>query len=158
MEQYRQLSSHSNYCSFLGIFSSSFCKLQSPSPQITVFSTRCQNVMGSLHHHPAQMPVSFFADALLWFALPGVPPARFQSQKTTYLATLQKPMWVFYRQDIRQRDLRSYTLHLLEQGHFRVYFLGDFLHALVVFLDALVQRFDFFEQRFQNILQLRAQS
>jgi hypothetical protein len=44
---------------------------------------------------------------------------------------------VLYRQDIGQRDLRSYTLHLLEQGHFRVNFLGDFLHPLVVFLDAL---------------------
>jgi len=50
---------------------------------------------------------------------------------------------VFYGQDIRQRDLRSYTLHLLEQGHFRVHFLGDFLHPLVVFFNALVQRFDF---------------
>ena len=61
------------------------------------------------------------------------------------------------RQDIGQRDLRSYTLHLLEQGHFRVYFLGDFLHPFVIFLDALVQRLDFFEQRFQNIPQLCAQ-
>jgi Phage integrase family len=45
MEQYCQLSSHGNYRSFLGIFSSSLCKLQSPSPQITVFSKRPQNVM-----------------------------------------------------------------------------------------------------------------
>src|ERR1700730_16613727 len=97
------------------------------------------------------------ADALLWFALSGVPAARSQPQKTTYLATLQKPVWVFYRQHIRQRDRRSYTLHPLEQGHFLVYFLGDFLHPLVVFLDALVQRFDFFEQWLQNIPQLGAQ-
>jgi hypothetical protein len=113
--------------------------------------------MRALHHHRSQIPVSFFTDSLLWLALPGVPPARSQPQKTTYLATLQKPMWVFYGQHIRQRDLRSYTLHLLEQGHFRVHFLGDFLHPLVVFLDALVQRFDFFEQRLQNIPQLGAQ-
>jgi len=73
------------------------------------------------------------------------------AKKSTYLATLQKPVWIFYRQDIRQRDLRSYPLHLLEQGHFRVHFLGDVLHALVVFLDALVQRFDFCKQRLQNI-------
>src|ERR1700726_4731104 len=157
MQQYRQLSSHGHYSSLLGIFSSSLRKLPSPSPQITVFSERAQNVVRSLHHHRAQIPVSFFADALLWFALPGVPAARFQSQKTTYLATLQKPMWVFYRQDIRQRDLRSYTLHLLEQRHFRVHFFGDFLHPLVVFLDALIQRFDFFEQWLQNIPQLCAQ-
>ena len=38
MEQYRQLSGHRNYRSFLGIFSSSLRKLPSPSPQITVFS------------------------------------------------------------------------------------------------------------------------
>src|SRR6202051_1638488 len=113
--------------------------------------------MRSLHHHGSQIPVSFFTDSLLWLALSGVPPARFQPQKTTYLATLQKTVWVFYGQHIRQRDLRSYTLHLLEQGHFRVHFLGDFPHPRVVFLDALVQRFDFFEQRLQNIAQLRAQ-
>jgi hypothetical protein len=71
--------------------------------------------MRSLHHHRSQIPVSFFADALLWLALPGVPPPRSQPQKTTDLATLQKPVWIFYRQDIRQRDLRSYPLHLLEQ-------------------------------------------
>src|SRR5882724_2013231 len=105
----------------------------------------------------SQIPVSFFADFLLRLALSGVPPARLQPQKTTYLATLQKPVGVFYLQDIRQRDLRSYTLHLLQQGHFRVHFLGDFLHPPVVFLDALVQRFDFFEQRLQNIPQLCAQ-
>src|SRR6267378_1386708 len=78
MEQYCQLSGHGNYRSFLGIFSSSLRKLQSPSPQITVFSKRSQNVMRSLHHHRSQIPVSFFADFLLWFALPGVPPARSQ--------------------------------------------------------------------------------
>jgi hypothetical protein len=74
--------------------------------------------MRSLYHHRSQIPVFCFADFLLRLALPGVPPARFQSQKTTYLATLQKPVGIFYRQDIRQRDLRSYTLDLLEQGHF----------------------------------------
>src|SRR6266404_391807 len=89
MYQYRQLSSHGNHRSFLGIFPSSFRELQSPSPQITVFSKRPQNVMRSLHHHRSQIPVSFFADSLLWLALPGVPPARSQPQKTTYLATLQ---------------------------------------------------------------------
>src|ERR1700688_4968140 len=113
--------------------------------------------MRALYHHGSQIAVSFFTDALLWLALSGVPPARFQPQKTTDLATLQKPMWVFYGQHIGQRDLRSYTLHLLEQGHFRVHFLGDFLHPRVVFLDALVQRFDFFEQRLQNLPQLGAQ-
>src|ERR1700730_13667728 len=102
--------------------------------------------MRSLHHHGSQIAVSFFADALLWLALPGVPPPRFQPQKTTYLATLQKTVGVFYGQHIRQRDLRSYTFHLLEQGYFRVHFLGDFLHPLVVFFNALVQRFDSFSK------------
>ena len=76
MEQYRQLSSHCHYGSLLGIFSSSLRELQSPSPQITVFSKRPQNVVCSLHHHRSQIPVSFFADVLLWFAFPGVPAAR----------------------------------------------------------------------------------
>jgi hypothetical protein len=77
MEQDRQLSGHGNHRSLLGILSSSLRQLLSPSPQITVFPKWSQNVVGSLHHHGAQIPVSFFADALLWFALPGVPAARF---------------------------------------------------------------------------------
>src|ERR1700694_2033911 len=157
MQQYRQLSSHCHDRSLLGIFSSSLRKLASPSPQIAVFSKRSQNVVRSLHHHRPQIPVSFFADALLWFALPRVPAARSQPQKTAYLATLRKPIRVFDRQDIRQSDLCSHALHLLEQGHFRVHFLGDLLHPFIVFLDALVQRFDFFEQRLQNIPQFCAQ-
>src|ERR1019366_10195676 len=76
MQQYRQLSSHCHDGSLLGIFSSSLRKLPSPSPQITVFSKRSPNFAGPLHHHRAQIPVSFFADALLWFALPRVPAAR----------------------------------------------------------------------------------
>jgi hypothetical protein len=55
-------------------FSSALRKFQSPSAQITVCSKRPQYVMRSLHHHRSQIPVSFFADALLWLALPGVPP------------------------------------------------------------------------------------
>src|SRR3984957_3605374 len=76
MEQDRQLSSHGHHRSLLGIFSSSRRKFQSPSPQIAVFSKRSQNIVRSLHHHRAQIPVSFFADPLLWFALPRVPAAR----------------------------------------------------------------------------------
>src|SRR4029453_18520562 len=94
--------------SLLGIFSSSLGKLPSPSPQITVFSKRPQNVMRSLHHHRSQIPVSCSADTLLRFAHTGVPPARFQPQKTTYLATLQKPVWVFYRQDIQVPGSQEY--------------------------------------------------
>src|ERR1700675_4348368 len=77
MEQYRQLSRHGHYRSLLGIFPSSFPKLSSPSPQITVFSKWPQNVMGALHHHGSQIAVSFFTDVLLWFALPRVPAPRF---------------------------------------------------------------------------------
>ena len=113
--------------------------------------------MRPLHQHGPQIPVSFLTDAHLRLALTGISAPRAQPQKTTDLATLQKTVWVFYGQHIRQRDLRSYTLHLLEQGHFRIHFLGDFLHPRVVFLDALVQRFDFFEQRLQNLPQLGAQ-
>ena len=48
-------------------------------------------------------------------------------------------MRIVQRQHIRQRDLRSYSLHLFEQFDVRVAFLGDFLHPHLVFLDALVQ-------------------
>src|ERR1700694_1367471 len=122
MQQYRQLSCHGHDRSLLGIFSSSLRKLASPSPQITVLAKRSQNVVRSLHHHRAQLPVSFFADALLGFALPRVPAARSYPQKTAYLATLRKPIRVFDRQDIRQSDLCSHALPLLEQGHFRVHY------------------------------------
>src|SRR4029077_17965104 len=97
MEQYCQLWSHGNYRSFLGIFSSSLCKLQSPSPQITVFSKRSQNVMRALHQHRSQIPVSCFADTFLPFALSGVSSARFQPQKTADLATLQEPIRILDR-------------------------------------------------------------
>src|ERR1700733_1054844 len=70
VQQYCQLSSHGHHGSLLGIFSSSLRKLPSPSPQIAVFSKRSQNVVRSLHQHRAQIPVSFFADPLLRFALP----------------------------------------------------------------------------------------
>src|SRR6202163_2090000 len=62
--------------SFLGIFSSSLRKFQSPSAQITVCSKRPQNVMRALCHHGSQIPVSFFADFLLWFTFSRVPAAR----------------------------------------------------------------------------------
>jgi hypothetical protein len=76
MQHYRQLSSHVHDGSLLFIFSDSLSQLPSLSPQITVFSTRSQNVVRSLHHHRKQIPISSFADALLWFALPRVPAAR----------------------------------------------------------------------------------
>src|SRR6202140_5272674 len=76
MQQDRQLSCHGHHRSLLGIFPSSLRKLASPSPQIAVLAKRSQNVVRSLHHHRAQIPVSFFADALLGFALPRVPAAR----------------------------------------------------------------------------------
>jgi hypothetical protein len=56
------------------------------------------------------------------------------------------------------RFSRCCYLHLFEQCDVRVALLGDFLHAHLVFLDALVQRFDFLEQWLQNIPQLRLPS
>ena len=73
MQQHRQFSRHRHHRSLLGIFPSSLGQLQSPAPQIAVFSKRPQNVMRSLHQHRSQIPVTLFADALLWFALPRVP-------------------------------------------------------------------------------------
>jgi hypothetical protein len=74
MEQYRQLSRHRNHRWFLGIFPSALRQLQPPSPQITIFSKRSQNVVRALHQHRSQIPVSFFADVLLWFATLGHGP------------------------------------------------------------------------------------
>jgi hypothetical protein len=47
-------------------------------------------------------------------------------------------VWVFDSQNIGQRDLRSDTLHLLEQRSFRVALLRDLLDAAVVFFNAPV--------------------
>jgi hypothetical protein len=51
----------------------------------------------------------------LWLALTGVPAPGAQPEKTADFATLYEPMRIFQGQDIRQRDLRSYPLHLFEQ-------------------------------------------
>ncbi|OLB29628.1 MAG: hypothetical protein AUH01_04330 [Acidobacteria bacterium 13_2_20CM_56_17] len=93
----------------------------------------------------------------LRLALSGVPAPRAQPEKTADLATLREPMRIFQGQDIRQRDLCPYPLHLFEQRDLRVALRGDFLHPRVVFLDALVQRFDFCQQRLQGLSQLHTQ-
>src|SRR5260370_7272999 len=66
-------------------------------------------------------------------------------------------MRIIQGQDIRQSNLCSYPLHLFEQRDLRVALLGHFLHPRVVFLDALLQRSDFVQQRLQNVTQLRPQ-
>src|SRR5215469_16846302 len=56
MQQYRQLSRYRHHRPFLGVLSSSRRELQSPAPQITVFTK------GSIL-------ITLFADVHLWFAL-----------------------------------------------------------------------------------------
>ncbi len=102
--------------------------------------------------------VSLLADVHLWFALSRVPPTRAQPEKTSHVTTLPESVWVFKGQDIGQRDLRSHTLHLLEQQNFWVALLRDLLYAAVAFFNALVQSFDFFQERFQLRAQLCGQS
>jgi len=67
MQLYCQLSRHGNYCSFLGIFSSSVCKFQSPSPQITVFSKRSKNVVRRRRAHGDVIIVRFADDIVIGF-------------------------------------------------------------------------------------------
>jgi hypothetical protein len=54
-------------------------------------------------------------------------------------------MPIFQGPNICQRDLHSYLPYLYNQLDLRVALPGDFLHPDLVILDALVQRFDFFE-------------
>src|ERR1700757_5538206 len=99
---------------FLAFFPPRAASFSPPSPQITVFSKGSQDVVRSLHQHGSQITVSFFADAHLRLALTGVPAPGAQTKKTADLATLWEPLRIFQGQDIRQRDLRSYPLHLFE--------------------------------------------
>jgi len=64
-------------------------------------------------------------------------------------------VWVFDSQNIGQRDLRSDTLHLLEQRSFRVALLRDLLDAAV--FNAPVWCFHFFQGWFERGAQLGAQ-
>src|SRR5579863_7008025 len=105
--------------------------------------------MRSLHHHGSQIPVALFADALLWLTLSGVPAPGAQPQKTADLATLWESIRVVDRQDVGQRDLCSHAFDLFEQRYFGIHLLGDLLDPLVVFPDALVERFDSPQQGLQ---------
>jgi hypothetical protein len=76
VKQHRQLSSHRNDRSFLSILSSALGQPQSPSPQITIFPERPQNVVRPLHHQGAQVAVSFLADVELGLTPTGIPAPR----------------------------------------------------------------------------------
>jgi len=63
-------------------------------------------------------------------------------------------MWLFDRQHVRERDQVSYPFHLFEQFGFRMLLAGYFFDPPIVFLNALIQRFDLLKQRLQNLAQL----
>src|SRR5206468_12348468 len=90
--------------------------------------------------------------------LPRVPPPRLQSQVTAHVPAFTETMWVFERQQERQRDQRPYALDLLQQLHLRIILLGEFFDVLVVLDDLFADRFDSCQSRLQCSLQLRAQS
>ena len=127
MQQNCQLASHCDDRAFLSPFASTFSQLQSPSPEIGVFSERPQNVLCPLHQHHAQIGVSLPGDMQLRLALSGVPSARLQSHVTACISALAEAPRVFQRQDVCQRDERAYTFDLLEQRHVRIAFLGELL-------------------------------
>ena len=77
----------------------------------------------------------------LTFAFPGVPSTRLQSHIAACISALAEAARVFQRQDVRERDQRSYTLDLLEQRHLRIALLAEFLHLSVVFADASSEGF-----------------
>ena len=149
MEQHCQLSCHGHYRSFLGIFPSSLRKLQPPSPQITVFSKRPQNVVRPLHHHRSQIPVSLLADFLCGslfpeFLRPGRNPRKQPTSRLFGNHTGPRSSG--------HRSARSAFPHPSPAGARTLpgFFLGDFLHPFVVLLDALVQRFDLSQERRQE--------
>lgn len=92
----------------------------------------------------------------LWLALPRVPPPRPRPEKTSDVTALLESIRTFDNQDITQGDQLSYSLHLLEKCDFRVVLLGDLFDPSIVFLDTLVERFDFSQQRLHGLPQLRA--
>ena len=87
-----------------------------------------------------------------------LPASRLQSQIAAHVATLAEAVRIFQGQHKRQRDQRAHALHLLQQRHLRITLLRQVLDAIVVFHDALAQRFDCVQQRFQCRLQFRAQA
>jgi hypothetical protein len=62
VKQYGQLPCYRHDRPFFGIRPSSFSQLQSPAPQITVFSKACQNVVRALHQHRSLITVALLAD------------------------------------------------------------------------------------------------
>ena len=113
--------------------------------------------MRSLHHQGPQVTVAFLADVQLRFALAGISAPRAQPQKASHIPASAKSVRIVQGQNVSQRDQRPYTFHLFQPGHFGVIFLGDLLDLPIVFRDALVERFDFRQQRIQGIAELRAQ-
>jgi hypothetical protein len=102
--------------------------------------------------------VGVLADMHLRLALSRVSASWLQSQITTHVSTFTKAMWVFQRQQKRQRDQRAYSLDLLQLRHLRVTLLCQILDALVVLHHALAQRLDCVQQWFQCGLQFRTQA
>src|SRR2546421_274440 len=94
----------------------------------------------------------------LLLGLSRFPASRLQSQIAAYVAAFAKEARIFQRQHEGQRDQGTYTLDLFQQRHLRITLLRQFLDALVVFGDALANRFNGREQWLQGCLQFRTQA
>src|ERR1039457_6750370 len=77
-----------------------------------------------------------------------------QPHKTSHVPASAKSTRVVQGQNEGQRNQWSSPFHLFEHSHLRIYFLGDLLDPPVVFRNPFGQRFDFSQQRVQNIPQL----
>jgi hypothetical protein len=117
----------SNTASFLAVAMARFFPFLPPrsasfSPQrsrVAVDAERSQDVLRSLHQQRAQIRVALLADVHLRFALPGVSPARLQSQIAAHIATLAETMRVNL-----SRPLHYQTPRLLSHLAFAVFLLS----------------------------------
>jgi len=97
-------------------------------------------VVRALHQQRSQIGIAFLADVQLRLVLSRVPSSGLQSQVASDVAALAEAMRIFQRQQKRQRDQRTHSLHLLQQRHLRITFLRQLLDPLVVLGDAFTQR------------------
>ena len=104
VQQYRQLSSHCHHrpllCSSRPVL---LRQLQTPSPQIAVFSKRSDDVVCTVHQQSPQSFIAGLRDSQLRILLSRLPLLRPQTHITAHVPASFKPKRVANRQPERQR-------------------------------------------------------
>jgi len=77
----------------------------------------------------------------LGFTVARVPPARPQPEETTHVAAAPEAVRILYGQHVRQRNQRTYTVHLFQGAHLGMLLFGDLLNAPVIDLNLFAQCF-----------------